>query len=267
MHGRFRGAFSLIELLVVIGVIGVLLAITLPVMEKVRHRGYISACAANLRSIGQALEVYANENRGNLPRTNYVPGAAPTAGTGAASPDPFALAGPAPNDVSAALFLLARTQRLPYKIFICPYNDVFVYEADRGGDALSRSNFTDAKKNLGYSLANPYPDDAAVRAGYQFTTKLGASVAIAADKNPGTAGRDDDATAAAPGAPWRIMMRANSANHEKDGQNVLYGDGHVAWQTSALTGAHGDNIYTNGNNQVVASPMGREDSVLLPTDD
>jgi prepilin-type processing-associated H-X9-DG protein len=63
------------------------------------------------------------------------------------------------------------------------------------------------------------------------------------------------------------MSRANSANHERDGQNVLYGDGHVAWQTNALAGTHGDNVYTNGNNQVVASPTGRDDSVLLPTDD
>src|SRR4051794_40268280 len=100
--------FSLIELLVVIGIIGVLLGILLPVMEKVRHKGYIDACASNLRQIGQAMQMYANENRGALPRTVYVPGAAPTFGTGGAAANAFAPGGPAPNDVTAAAFLLMR---------------------------------------------------------------------------------------------------------------------------------------------------------------
>src|SRR5437016_3605058 len=85
MHGasaiarrlKKRG-FSLIELLVVIGIIGVLMAIALPVMEKVRHRGYIDACASNLRQIGQAMHMYANENRGAFPRTIYDPAQANT---------------------------------------------------------------------------------------------------------------------------------------------------------------------------------------------
>ncbi len=49
---RMKG-FSLIELLVVIGIISVLIGILLPVCEVVRHRGYIHACAANLHTIGQ----------------------------------------------------------------------------------------------------------------------------------------------------------------------------------------------------------------------
>ena len=71
---RLPRAFTLIELLVVIGIIGALLAILLPMAERVRHRGYIDKCASNLRTIGQALAIYADENHGVYPRTRYTPG-------------------------------------------------------------------------------------------------------------------------------------------------------------------------------------------------
>ena len=70
-------------------------------------------------------------------------------------------------------------------------------------------------------------------------------------------------------APWKQTKRANSENHEKDGQNVLYGDGHVDWQQTALCGANGDNIYINKKtpSEIEGSPVDKDDSVLLPADD
>src|SRR4051794_26532713 len=100
-----REGFTLVELLVVIAIVALLMAILLPTLEHVRHQSYIAKCASNLRQIGMALSTYSNENRGDYPRTRYVPGNLPTAGTGAASPDPFAVTGPQPNDVSAAIYL------------------------------------------------------------------------------------------------------------------------------------------------------------------
>src|SRR5215218_8171080 len=118
---RHRRAFSLIEILVVIGIISILMSIMMVVIEKARHNGYIAKCAANLHTIGQSLAIYANENHGNYPRTVYVPGAPLVAGTGAAAADPFGAGGPLPNDVSAAPFLLLRNQKIPSEMFICPY--------------------------------------------------------------------------------------------------------------------------------------------------
>src|SRR5689334_20177883 len=92
-HSRPIRAFTLIEILVVIAIIAILLAILLPSVEKVRHKGYIDACASNLRQIGAAITMYANENHGHYPRTIYSPAAIATAGTGVnpvISPDPFA---------------------------------------------------------------------------------------------------------------------------------------------------------------------------------
>ena len=64
-----------------------------------------------------------------------------------------------------------RTEKLPSEIFICPYNDVFVYTKDPN-DIQSRSNFTDFRANLAYSFADPYPDTAAVQAGHKWTSHL-----------------------------------------------------------------------------------------------
>jgi len=60
-------AFTLVELLVVIGIIALLIGILLPVMGRVRSQGRTVSCQANLRSILQSLFIYAADNKGSLP--------------------------------------------------------------------------------------------------------------------------------------------------------------------------------------------------------
>jgi prepilin-type processing-associated H-X9-DG protein len=60
-------AFTLVELLVVIGIIAALIGILLPVLSGVQARGRDLKCQANLRSITQLLLTYAAENKGSLP--------------------------------------------------------------------------------------------------------------------------------------------------------------------------------------------------------
>jgi prepilin-type N-terminal cleavage/methylation domain-containing protein/prepilin-type processing-associated H-X9-DG protein len=59
--------FTLVELLVVIGVLGILIALLLPTLAGARRDANQIACAANLRSIGQGLTVYEGENNGMIP--------------------------------------------------------------------------------------------------------------------------------------------------------------------------------------------------------
>jgi prepilin-type N-terminal cleavage/methylation domain-containing protein/prepilin-type processing-associated H-X9-DG protein len=67
-HLPSRPGFTLIELLVIIAIIGILMAILLPALQKARTRAYEGACLGNLRQINMALAAYANdEDRGRYP--------------------------------------------------------------------------------------------------------------------------------------------------------------------------------------------------------
>jgi prepilin-type processing-associated H-X9-DG protein len=74
------------------------------------------------------------------------------------------------------------------------------------------------------------------------------------------------------------MRQGNSNNHNEDGQNVLYGDGHVEFQQNPFVGIKRDNIFTraagptepfdpNQSDGVIRSSRDGNDSLLLPTDD
>jgi prepilin-type N-terminal cleavage/methylation domain-containing protein/prepilin-type processing-associated H-X9-DG protein len=63
-------AFTLTELLVVIGVIALLIGILLPTLSKARESSRKAACLANLRSIGQALHNYTTVYPDKLPNRN-----------------------------------------------------------------------------------------------------------------------------------------------------------------------------------------------------
>ena len=70
MHAKERlnpRGFTLLELLVVIGIIAVLMAILLPTLATARDAGKKASCLANLRQMGEAIHAYANENENTIP--------------------------------------------------------------------------------------------------------------------------------------------------------------------------------------------------------
>jgi len=69
---RRFGAFTLVELLVVIAIIAVLIAILLPAMGKARQQAQLVQCQSNLRTIGQAMQIYTLSNKGGLPFGDFL---------------------------------------------------------------------------------------------------------------------------------------------------------------------------------------------------
>ena len=68
---RHQAAFSLVELLTVIVVIGILAAILVPAVSAIRNQSLASSSISNLRQITQGAMLYANDHQGYLPLNQY----------------------------------------------------------------------------------------------------------------------------------------------------------------------------------------------------
>jgi prepilin-type N-terminal cleavage/methylation domain-containing protein/prepilin-type processing-associated H-X9-DG protein len=67
---RRHKAFTLVELLVVIGIIAILISILMPALNRARMSANLVKCQSNFRQIYSAIIFYVNENKGMLPRSS-----------------------------------------------------------------------------------------------------------------------------------------------------------------------------------------------------
>jgi prepilin-type N-terminal cleavage/methylation domain-containing protein/prepilin-type processing-associated H-X9-DG protein len=216
-----QAAFTLVELLVVIGIIAVLLSILLPSLSRARENAKRVQCASNLRQIGQALVMYANDNKGWMPP--YYDGA----GNPVFTQGPLFLnAGPALL-VREPLGRGAQSYLKSVEIFFCPSDEIRRPFRDKNGWA--RNTFNDTVYNC-------------VSYWYWTTPKSFTTVVSALNDNLKYFGLDNDRFFQKGAAQKMIFADqgyvSNVANDQAEklfpffhpgGQNLLYLDGHVQW--------------------------------------
>jgi len=274
-----RPGFTFVHLVVCAFIAAILFLVLGVLANRLRENANRQYCASNLSQLYNALQQYAKIEHGLFPRARFrIPAlpedrTTPCAYTHFDAVGPFLDTGPNDCDVTAAMYLLVLELNVSPKVFTCPSAPEKAWDFS-GQRAANFSNFP-GRDCLGYSMQNPYPTIEAIVDGFRWSAGVDPGFPLMADINPGTPA----VTTLRLGSSKTEMMLGNSPNHLRKGQNVLFGDGHVAFEDSPFVGIGQDSIYGFGNaadehDQTRPDAVGiwggarsRNDSILLPTAD
>jgi len=280
---RKRKAFTLIELLVVVAIIALLISILLPSLSRAREITKRAVCASQLRGIGQATKVYANDNADFYPTVLF----RPTTQSGGYSSvtwitkmsDRLTSQVTSTDDSwynlhpSRCMFMMVIDGSCSAKQYVCPSSgdtedDLKNYVSGNLVAASPGNNRFDFRgyPYVSYGIQFPFGNRG------QGNENLDTRMVIMADKGPffqsgssfdnGYRTADTAVTAfpvgqqlqGFPGSvndPQPVLNMDtdkwrpyNSRNHGSEGQNCLYQDGHATFEKKPIVGVNFDNIYT-----------------------
>ncbi|MEN6309795.1 MAG: hypothetical protein ABFD91_18770 [Anaerohalosphaeraceae bacterium] len=249
-----KNGLSLVGLIVTVFIILFSLALLSPIMVRKLNSGPFS-CEVNLKGLGHAMMVYANDYDDNYPQ---LPGTGPwSKKLGFAfdmeKPDfsETGQQGQAGRTISASWYLLVRETDVSPRSLVCLSSK----QKDFDGKNSANKDITDLWDfgtnpylHVSYAMHNPYGK-------YPANNSRPASFAVASDMSPWIV-NGDFIQAGKNNTPPQIVTVSddttcklgNSYHHQsrryREGQNVLYADGHSAWETRSDVGMRNDNIYT-----------------------
>ena len=244
------------------------------------HGTYMSLraiCGTNLRGLGTAMLVYAHDYDGAYPQ---LPGNGPWAKE--LGFDYYSFGGPqaeAGRTISASLYLLVRQADISPKSFVCSRSSQVSFEGEnpQNLDITELWDFgADPYKHVSYSMHNPYGK-------FPADDTRSAAFAVAADMSPWFKNGDivgageDGSTPQLLSNDWSMNAQveksqtqaANSIHHGRgghkygEGQNVLFGDGHNAYEKRSDVGVRHDGIYTyqsGGDIRIGTNPTARDEA-------
>jgi prepilin-type processing-associated H-X9-DG protein len=243
---------TLVGLIVVAGTLSFIVFIAFAGLRFVKKVAVHAVCGVNLAGLGTACTVYANDYDDNYPQ---LPGTGPWARD---LGFPYFLEKPDfDNDQSSALrnitaswYLLVRQADVSPKSFICPYSEMQAFDGanPENRDLVELWDFGyDPYAHVTYSYHNPYGK-------YPPAGTLSAAFAIAADMSPwfkngsfvlpGSEPEQDNRPRIITLSDESTWKLGTGRYHQGVGQNVLFADGHTAFETQPNVGVKNDNIYT-----------------------
>jgi prepilin-type processing-associated H-X9-DG protein/prepilin-type N-terminal cleavage/methylation domain-containing protein len=232
-----RRAFTLVELLVVIGIIALLIGILLPVLSKAREAGNAVKCASNLRQIGAGWMLYANANKGaslpgRMPNLGSVTANLYDVGNGVVfrprwfvtmgqAAGFYAFTDPPPNDTDGSN---DNSRNVTASVFICPTEPDRNYTYGYNHQVLGNS------RNLVGAPAGFHPINFPVRIS---KVKAPAETVLAADSMGTAAGKP----------------RSQRTGYRQDGSGDVYAHGNHAWSLDPPRLIAGSSDFCDDNNR------------------
>ena len=286
--GRLTGTvFAILGIVVPVLAFFGMSMLTLPALSRSRQLATRMDCWTNLSSLGKAMIIYSNDYDEELPRSggrnsvwaSVIPDWQATNRFTAYGVTAAGTGGQA--SITSCFYLLVKYAEVAHESFVCK-GDSGTTEfdpADYGAgdrdlvDLWDFGSYVSAANNpiahCSYSYNMPFGL-------YALTTSSEPGMAVAADRNPWM---DSPAGAAKmfpgffnPTGGKEAVQAGNAITHEEDGQNVLFLDSHVGFETRSFCGINDDNIYTywDGGDIRIGTPptignmpMSRIDSLLV----
>lgn len=256
-----KTVITLVEAIVILGVLLFVAMLLMPMVNICRQPRGVT-CGTNLKSLGTAMIVYADDYNGRFPQ---LPGTGPWSKKLGfnyyLNPPDFTKGGTqsaVERTITASWYLLVREADVSPKSFVCS-NDKgikpFKGENPKNYDPVELWDFgSEPHKHVSYAMHNPY-------GAYPTTKSRSMSFAVAADMSPwfrwGNCVGPEDGN-----QDWRInrillppyfsdssipkqqIQQSNTMAHGREGQNVAFADGHSEYRKTTDVGVGHDNIFT-----------------------